>query len=431
MRTLKFLLAIAIAVCPFSSAVSQLLHIPSLCKDSLHNYPFIYHYYMPDTTLYHDSVYCKLKRDFYEEPEPSLFGFKQETALFQHTDDTLKIVGIGFSTDFTCHLYMVTLYDSNMNVIMQDTGSFDAGSYVCTTLESNSDSMVPADTAICNILWFPSDEITHAKRPLHHDMILLDRRVFFTFKKSVSVVGDFWIAHRSQYSQSCPTVWFLEDHDPPYRFNDIRVRNRDRHYNNNEWVDTTVSGKRPIIFALIEPECLKVEDLTVTCSPSGTIDAVWQGQARQSQWTLYLDGPEGRQEYTRDTNFWHYDATVPGVYQVSVDARCYNLNGYSWSGSCAPVSVTLDGDGIAAAPDSQAPDIELLPNPASRQVAVKAPCSEWQLEVHDARGVLVHSASVSGRQSATIDLGGWAAGQYVVTVSTPQGSASRLLTVAR
>ena len=427
MRTLKFLLVITIAVCTSTISVSQSVCtcISDLCKDSLHNFPFIYPYYMPDTALHHDSVYCKLKTLEISVPGITPFYDDREDALYQHTDDTLKIVGIAFADGFGHFNFIVTVYDSNMNVIIQDSG---VG--VHTGISAHSDSMLISDTDKCNVLWFPTEQVYHYYSR-YEDMILLDRRVFFPFKKSVSVVGDFWIALDARIFNASPIFWLVEDHDPPYRFNNIRFRTRNILYSNNEWVDTTVSGKRPIIFALIEPECLKVENLTVTCSPSGTIDAVWQGQARQSQWTLYLDGPEGRQEYTRDTNFWHYDATVPGVYQVSVDARCYNLNGYSWSGSCAPVSVTLDGDGIAAAPDSQAPDIELLPNPASRQVAVKAPCSEWQLEVHDARGVLVHSASVSGRQSATIDLGGWAAGQYVVTVSTPQGSASRLLTVAR
>lgn len=82
-------------------------------------------------------------------------------------------------------------------------------------------------------------------------------------------------------------------------------------------------------------------------------------------------------------------------------------------------------DGIAPA---LAGRILLLPNPASGQVQITAPCGLLQVDLHNASGTLVLSSPASGT-THTLPLDGLAAGSYIATVRTSCGTAAKRLAI--
>ncbi len=72
----------------------------------------------------------------------------------------------------------------------------------------------------------------------------------------------------------------------------------------------------------------------------------------------------------------------------------------------------------------------LLPNPAADRVTVMSELGMLHIDIYNARGILVYSEPV-GYSSATIDLRGWPAGQYMMSIETRQGKTAKRLVVAR
>ncbi len=72
----------------------------------------------------------------------------------------------------------------------------------------------------------------------------------------------------------------------------------------------------------------------------------------------------------------------------------------------------------------------LLPNPAADRVTVMSELGMLHIDIYNARGILVYSEPV-GYSSATIDLRGWPAGQYMMSIETRRGKTTKRLVVAR
>ncbi len=72
----------------------------------------------------------------------------------------------------------------------------------------------------------------------------------------------------------------------------------------------------------------------------------------------------------------------------------------------------------------------LLPNPAADKVTVMSELGMLHIDIYNARGILVYSEPV-GYSQATIDLRGWPAGQYMMSIETRQGKTTKRLVVAR
>lgn len=72
----------------------------------------------------------------------------------------------------------------------------------------------------------------------------------------------------------------------------------------------------------------------------------------------------------------------------------------------------------------------VMPNPAADKVTVTSELGLRRIEVYNARGILVYSEP-SGYSTMTIDLRGWPAGQYMMTIETRQGKTAKKLVVAR
>ncbi len=72
----------------------------------------------------------------------------------------------------------------------------------------------------------------------------------------------------------------------------------------------------------------------------------------------------------------------------------------------------------------------LLPNPAADKVTVMSELGMLHIDIYNARGILVYSEPV-GYSQASIDLRGWPAGQYMMSIETRQGKTTKRLVVAR
>ena len=72
----------------------------------------------------------------------------------------------------------------------------------------------------------------------------------------------------------------------------------------------------------------------------------------------------------------------------------------------------------------------IMPNPAADAVTVSSELGLHQIDILNARGILVYSGSARGSRS-TINLQGWPAGQYLVSIETTRGKTVKRLVVAR
>ncbi len=72
----------------------------------------------------------------------------------------------------------------------------------------------------------------------------------------------------------------------------------------------------------------------------------------------------------------------------------------------------------------------LLPNPATDRVTVSSSFGLTRIEVYNMQGLLVYSEP-AGFSSTTVDLNGWASGQYIMMVHTPRGVTAKKLVVMR
>lgn len=72
----------------------------------------------------------------------------------------------------------------------------------------------------------------------------------------------------------------------------------------------------------------------------------------------------------------------------------------------------------------------LMPNPAADRVTITSSFGLTRIEVYNLRGLLVYSEP-AGFSSTIIDLRGWAQGQYIMMVHTPQGVTAKRFTVVR
>ena len=86
--------------------------------------------------------------------------------------------------------------------------------------------------------------------------------------------------------------------------------------------------------------------------------------------------------------------------------------------------------GIDAVPSKLDRYTHLMPNPAADKVTVTSELGLRRIEVYNARGILVYSEP-AGYSATTIDLHGWPAGQYLMTIETLQGKTAKRLVVAK
>ena len=113
-------------------------------------------------------------------------------------------------------------------------------------------------------------------------------------------------------------------------------------------------------------------------------------------------------------------------YVAYVRARCRFARDV-WGDWSNPVSIWLNdpGDGISTAAE---PSVTLTPNPAGDRVAVAAEGGVTLVEAFAENGACAYRVE---SPAATIDVSRWTPGTYLLRIHTPQGIATRKLTVVR
>ena len=189
------------------------------------------------------------------------------------------------------------------------------------------------------------------------------------------------------------------------------------------------------IFPIVEyprDSCPQVRGLQFIKSGARKAFFRWNQGVNHHDWQLSY-GPEGT--IPEDGTILECNGRQSGLiefdpdshYVVYVRARCrFARDEYGpWSD---PLNFCLNGNGID---EADAAGLTLSPNPTADKVTLGCSTGIRQVTVFNAAGVQVHTESIGSGTSATIDTKGWPAGQYVVTVETTAGTASRVLTVAR
>ena len=191
----------------------------------------------------------------------------------------------------------------------------------------------------------------------------------------------------------------------------------------------------PLVFPIIRRDCdscPQVRGLQFVKSGARKAFFRWEQGVNHHDWQLSY-GPAGTAP--DDGTIIDYSQRQSGLiefdpdshYVVYVRARCrFARDEYGpWSD---PLNFCLNGNGID---EADAAGLTLSPNPTADKVTLGCSTGIRQVTVFNAAGVQVHTESIGSGTSATIDTKGWPAGQYVVTVETTAGTASRVLTVAR
>ena len=190
------------------------------------------------------------------------------------------------------------------------------------------------------------------------------------------------------------------------------------------------------VFPIVELRCTAPRGFHM-CD-TGVPTACWSGDTNAVLFQLSVCSspkePElGTLATTHDTSYTLSGLHPDSAYLVYLRKMCTFISADTvWSDWSGPLVI---GDTTGWSPNSivgaTTQDITLTPNPTSDKVTVESPGGMRQLTVFNSAGVQVHSEACGGKTSATIDLRGWPAGQYVVSVETAAGTVSKVLTVAR
>lgn len=260
------------------------------------------------------------------------------------------------------------------------------------------------------------------------DKIILQFKYFKSLGKPVEVTGGFWIGIclPTNVEQYAYPHFVKEAHEAPYRINNVRTKTYDRI--NNVWVEDTLEGMIPELFAIVAPPCPEVTGLTAVMDSLGNVDVTWDSADRQIQWVVEMHGPGVSVMDTVSECHYHYQGLYPSMaYAVKVHARCLGPDNNIWSNWTSPVQF---GNTAIDAVEYEPLTVTLSPNPAKDNVTVAA-------EGYD-DAVTVSVTSISGVElirrekvtlPLTLDTKGLAAGVYMVRVSTAKGTATRRLMV--
>lgn len=398
---------------------SIIAHYDSLQYDTLQTYPYLYVFNWPDTTKNHDGMACTLYDDNnYCPPSFTNNAATGILAVYQHTDVPLTIYGIACTSMGGWNkLY---IYDSAMNIIINDTTGYTKPPYHSEMPGFWSNNV---DTSRYKIFTVPGKRAS-VFTPLTEKIVLY----FKYFTKPIEVTGSFWIGicTYNQLCTYCKPYFVIEEHEEPYRINNVRTRIYDR--GNDVWAEDTLTGHIPELFAIVAPPCPEVTGLSAVMDSLGNVDVTWDSADRQIQWVVEMHGPGVSVMDTVSECRYHYPGLYPSMaYAVKVHARCLGPDNNIWSDWTSPVQF---GNTAIDAVEYEPLTVTMSPNPAKDNVTVAA-------EGYD-DAVTVSVTSISGVEHIrrekvtlplTLDTKGLAAGVYMVRVSTAKGTATRRLMV--
>ena len=396
-------------------------------NDTILKYPYLYYYNWPQTGLLDDSTVCTLTDvrasvDYYSFP-PSQWSYINEVAYHQYSDSPLEVIGIAFTNYGGRNTLNLTIYDSNMNIIIRDSSSpvsiywsdwrTDTSNFLILT--------VPEMSRPSSYFYLAGDEIALRKH---------------FFEKMITISGDYWISLSGDTTFGYPMTGFViytllaqENHEQPYHIAGESYRYHIYNHADSTWSWGEDSLKRsiPEIFLIINPNCNYVDSMTVTTDANGCAYVWWDNVPLQSQWQVNVTGWNLDYTETVDTNYWHYCGLIPNyTYEIKIRSRCTNLYSYSWS-EWSPVVQT--GHYTPQSLDSpQDIEVSIVPTPSADAVTVSADATLLTLELRDLLGRTVLSQHPSAN-STTVDVSTLPAGTYILRFHTPQGVATKKLVV--
>ena len=388
-------------------------------RDTLQRYPFLYLYDWPETGIYHDSVFCHVDDTPRTFPE---YG-TMEYATYQHIDVNLKAVGIAMGK---CYRYFsmnqqdesiqirLSLYDQNMNRLRQTiTHDF----YIWWT-DWYTDTNFRVLTLPGKHAWM--------QQPLDSSDMALR---FAYFDQPIDIgPGDYYLGiaevDKTDLNTITHTLYDLpfvaEHHDPPYTFRNDTCK----YYKNNEWHDAVLEHLLSSIFLIIEPECHTAENIRVTTDSAGCVNVKWDTLKYQRQWVLRLDGPGGTRYDTVDTNVFTYcGININAHYELSILTQCYRPGGHNYSSWSAPLTI---GNGSAAIDDVSISNFQfsVFPNPTDGTVTVRHAATDGSLTLTDLQGRTISEFKIQNSE-LEIDLSRLPQGTYLLTLTTPDGTATQ------
>ena len=419
MRTSKVIILI---ICLASAA-----HISYAQSDTILKYPYLYYYNWVETGVYHDSVYCSVKDYGFpigSEYYNSWLSNVTETAVYQHTDTPLEVIGIAFNAYHqsiypACNMEFY-LRDSNMNEIYGGvTPGFTGAWWNWRTDTAYHSFILPGMYQVYsqpNMAYQDEEEIVLK---------------YYIFDKPVIANGDFWIGWNNRGSSSGSSMVFnnttlylvYETHEEPYHIDSAKFRL----FHDSVWTDDSKGRHLPEIFPIINPQCNYVDSMTVTTDGNGCAYVWWDNVPLQSQWQVNITGWNLDYTETVDTNYWHYCGLIPNyTYEIKIRSRCTNLYSYSWSEWSPAVQTGHYTPQSLESP--QDVDVTIVPNPATDAVTVSADATLLTLELRDLLGRTVLTQQPSAN-STTVDVSTLPAGTYILRLHTPQGVATKKLVV--
>ena len=415
----------------FGTSIAQPV---SATIDTIFKCPFFYYGDFPHTGIYHDSVYCSASGSecvgeidsdyFFVMSHPDYHGYMTHF----HSDDTLKAIGVAFSHARAYWKINTFIYNEDSKEIAHASGIyfnyFDFDTY----------TEIPIDT----INYFGLEIPGLWDLDPGADSLSSGERLFMTFfDEPVNIIGDFYVGlnghHKTEsddLQKLTSILHIFEDHEPPYNF----PQRAYRILQNDTWVDYISSSRAiPILFPIIEPPCPKVDSVRVSVDSAGYLVAEWDSLPYQEQWVVHYQRPGMTVIDTVNRCLWRRNVFDTTSYTISVRSRCTNLRSLTWSDWCT----TVKGDTTAAIPNSHLSPLtfHLYPNPSTGDVTVFIPSPFLTphssfLTVFDASGreVIPPTPLTSHLSHLTFHLPD---GIYLVRVTTPHGTATQKLTIAR
>ncbi|MBP5545956.1 MAG: T9SS type A sorting domain-containing protein [Bacteroidales bacterium] len=175
---------------------------------------------------------------------------------------------------------------------------------------------------------------------------------------------------------------------------------------------------------IIEPECHTAENIRVTTDSAGCVNVKWDTLKYQRQWVLRLDGPGGTRYDTVDTNVFTYcGININAHYELSILTQCYRPGGHNYSSWSAPLTI---GNGSAAIDDVSISNFQfsVFPNPTDGTVTVRHAATDGSLTLTDLQGRTISEFKIQNSE-LEIDLSRLPQGTYLLTLTTPDGTATQ------
>ena len=395
----------------------------------------------------HDGVQCApTYRTLFWNAVPDYNQSSKRIAWGIYPDSTIHIIGMAFGNS-AFNVTQGSLYEYVFNEINNapwycikckmytPVGNqlyiLDSGVYTTNDLNPNTYRLYQFAYDYGNnvVQWNPYD--------YNHNIANYQSFLFEVYFENEIVVPDsVYVAFNIDfYDSSCLFMpsGFIEYHNPSsnsHIYPEINARVADTSATEDDPWTYLKTYAYPLIFPIIRRDCdtcPTVRGIEVIPSGDNRVFLRWQRGAGHLDWQLAY-GPTGTAPENCTT--LDFSSPISTILNLSPDtqyvaylrARCRFARD-EWGPWSDPVTLNTT-EGIDEA--LLAGMITLSPNPATQTVTVESPLPMTLLEAYDEKGALMTSTA-----TPTLDVSRWPTGVYLLRIYTPQGVATKKLTVAR